>query len=241
MKRFIKSLLNSEALQKILCRFGAAYIRIVYITSRWSIRRSDIPEHYWKKGEPFITAIWHGRMLMMPYCWTDEKQGHMLISKHRDGQLISKIILNFGFNVIAGSTKKGGFESLREMYRVLKAGGYVGITPDGPRGPRMRASEGIVKLARLSGMPILPVTFGIRNGKTLNTWDRFLLPFPFSTGVIIWGTPINVSKELDGLGIESKRTEVENELTAILNEADMSTGRKPVSPSSVLWTKPKKF
>lgn len=228
MKRILKYLFNQEKIQQTLCLLGAMYIRIVRYTGFWSVVRGNIPKSYWDAHKPFIAAIWHGRILMMPYCWATRKKGYMLVSKHRDGQLISSIIKKFGFQTIEASTNKGGEVGLRVILNVLGEGGYVGITPDGPRGPCMQASIGIVRVARMAGVPIIPVSFSVRQGKQLGTWDNFLLPWPFSSGVIVWGKPIEVSKDLDANDIEKKRFEVEKGLNAIVKEADQITGRKSI-------------
>ena len=139
------------------------------------------------------------------------------------------IIKKFGFSIVEGSTNKGGEASLRSMLEILGAGGYVGITPDGPRGPGMRVSAGIVRLARMADIPIIPVSFGARKGWVLGTWDRFLLPWPFSGGVILWGKPIKVPKNSDAEELEEKRLELEHDLNSLLSEADNMTGRETLN------------
>ena len=97
----------------------------------------------------------------------------MLISQHRDGQLIARTVRRFGIASIAGSTSHGGSAALRAILRALKAGQCIGVTPDGPRGPRMRATGGAVDIARLSGVPILPAAFATSRRRVLGSWDRF--------------------------------------------------------------------
>ena len=93
---------------------------------------------------------------MMPYCWNPQKTIYMLISQHRDGQLIARTVGHFGIKTAAGSSSRGGARALRTMVKALSKGEYVGITPDGPRGPRRRARDGIVRVARLFGVPVIP-------------------------------------------------------------------------------------
>ena len=164
-----KRILSSNAVQSVLCLIIALYTRLVYFTVRWQFVRGDIPAAFWDSDKPFILALWHGRLLMMPYSWRrngkkiggENKNIYILISAHRDGQLIAKTIGRLGLKSIEGSSSKGGAGALKRMVGVLKAGEYVGITPDGPRGPRMRASSGVVALARLSGSPVIPVTCSV--------------------------------------------------------------------------------
>lgn len=227
-----KALLKSDGVRNVLCWLGARYIRLVFATGRWTFLRDETARSFWDEGRPFILAFWHGRLLMMPYCWPRTHPIHMLISQHRDGQLIARTVAHFGIATVAGSSSKGGAQALRAMVKAIKAGECVGITPDGPRGPRMRASDGIVSVARLSGVPILPATFSTTRGRVLGSWDRFLLAFPFSRGVIVWGEPIHVARDASGGALEDARRRVEDQMNAITQEADQLVGRQPVTPAA---------
>lgn len=227
LKRFLKS----DGLRRVLCWLGSLYIRFVHATGRWQVIGGDAARDLWAQEKPFILCFWHGRLLMMPHCWRRDRTIHMLISKHRDGQIIARTVGHFGIRTVAGSSSKGGAQALRAMVKALKAGECVGITPDGPRGPRMRATDGIVSLARLSGVPIIPATFGAARGRVLGSWDRFLIAWPFGRGVIVWGDPIEVPRDADAAQLETARAEVEDALNAITAEADRLTGRDPVAPA----------
>jgi len=227
----LKRVMQSDGVRRFACWLGAWYIRLVRATCRWRMVRGDIPRNYWDQGQPFILAFWHGRLLMMPHCWDRARPIHMLISQHRDARLIANTVAHFGIKTVAGSSSKGGAQALRAMVKHLKAGECVGITPDGPRGPRMRASDGIVAVARLSGVPVIPATYSINRGRNLRSWDRFLVAWPFGRGVIVWGEPIHVAKDADAAALESARLEVETALNAITIEADALTHRPAVEPA----------
>jgi hypothetical protein len=137
----------------------------------------------------------------------------------------------FGLDVIDGSSRRGGAEGLRRMVGWVRGGGWAGITPDGPRGPRMRAQPGILALARLSGAPILPVAFSTTRGRALRSWDRMLLPLPFGRGVFVIGAPIAVPRDADEATLAALRTELEGALTALMHDADRRCGR--ISPEPV--------
>ena len=229
----LKRLLKSDGLRRVLCWLGSLYIRLVHATGRWQVIGGDAARAHWAAGRPFILCFWHGRILMMPHCWPRDRDIHMLISQHRDGQIIARTVGHFGIKTVAGSSSRGGAQALRAMVKALKAGDCVGITPDGPRGPRMRASDGAVALARLSGVPIIPATFGAARGRVLQSWDRFLVAWPFGRGVIVWGDPIDVARDADAAALGAARLRVENALNAITVEADRLTGRVPVEPASV--------
>lgn len=230
----LKRLLKSDGPRRVLCWVGAQYIRLVWLTGRWRVVRGEVPKAYWRRGEPFILAFWHGRLLMMPYCWDRTRPIHMLISQHRDGRLISHTVSHFGIHTVAGSSSKGGLEALRAMLKRLKAGECVGITPDGPRGPRMRASEGVAAVARLSGVPVIPATYAVNRRRLLRSWDRFLVAWPFARGAIVWGEPIKVSREDD---LDAARLAVEASLNAITAEADALCGLPGVEPDPNPWAR----
>ena len=228
--RPLKRVLQSETIVRVFCWLASLYIRLVFHSGRWQVVGGDIPKRFWDEGKPFIIGIWHGRFLMMPYCWDHEKTVYMLISQHRDGQLIARTIGHFGVKTAAGSSTRGGAQALRTMVKALKNGDYVGVTPDGPRGPRMRASDGLISVARLSGVPIIPAAFGCTRGRVLSSWDRFLVAGPFGRGVIVWGDPIYIDRDVSPEIEETVRRQVEDGLNAVTAEADRLTGRTPVEP-----------
>ena len=219
---------KNERIRGALCWLGSLYIRLVWATGRWRVIGGHIPAAFWDQGKPFILAFWHGRLLMMPKSWRDSAQIHMLISQHRDGQLIARTVGHFGIATVEGSSTRGGAGALRAMLKALKAGEYVGITPDGPKGPRMRASDGIVAVARMSGCPVIPATYAAAGAKRLRSWDRFLIPLPFSRGVILWGEPISIGRDADEA---AARQLIEDAMNAQAAEADRLMGADPVMPA----------
>lgn len=155
----------------------------------------------------------------------------MLISQHRDGKLVSQVVENFGIQTIAGSSSKGGAAALKRMMNALKAGDCVGITPDGPRGPRMRASDGVIAIARLSGVPVVPAAYSVTRRRVLGSWDRFVLAKPFGRGVFVWGEPISVPRDADDLAQEECRQQIEDALSGVTREADELTGHEAIEPA----------
>ena len=186
---------------------------------------------FWAKGGPAIVCFWHGRLMMLPYAWQSTQPFHMLHSPHADGQLIAAVVRGLGMKSLFGSSRRGGSEAFRRMVGVVKDGGTVGITPDGPHGPRMRAGGGAVTLARLTGAPLLPVAFGCRPRRLLGTWDRLAIALPFGRGVFVWGAPIAVPRDADEAGIERARLALEQSLNAVTDEADRLTGQARVEPA----------
>jgi hypothetical protein len=222
--------LRSAALRRVACRVTHCYIRFVYLTNRWSLEGGDWTRWLTGEGRTFIVAFWHGRLLMMPLAWHGLASFHMLISAHRDGRIIAGAMTYFGIGTIAGSTSRGGSLALREILKRLKEGGCVGITPDGPRGPAMTVSIGIVNIARFAGVPIVPVTFATSRRRVLATWDRFHLALPFGRGVFLFGEPIELAAELDEEGLENARRLLETRMVEMAREADRLVGHEMSPP-----------
>ena len=172
----------------------------------------------------FIGAFWHGRMLMIPLAWARMAPMNMLISAHRDGRIIADAVAYFGIDAIAGSTRRGGSAALRNMLKKLREGACVAITPDGPRGPAMRVTTGIVNAARLAQAPIVPITYATSRRRILGTWDRFHVALPFGRGIFLWGEPIEIAAEADDVEIERIRRLVETRMVAMVEEADRHVG-----------------
>ncbi len=155
----------------------------------------------------------------------------MLISAHPDGRLIAKTVAHFGIDAVAGSSRRGGAEALRALVRLAKGGASIGITPDGPRGPRMRIREGALALARLSGVPIVPAAVSVRRRIVLRTWDRLIIALPFSRGAMVWGTPFAVPRDADDTMLKHLQDHLEQELNRITAEADAMVGHTPIEPA----------
>ena len=223
----LKRLGENVAVRRAASWLLARYIRFVYRTCRWTTRGGDTPSQLWDRGEPFICAVWHGRMLMIPFAWRRGAAMNMLISQHRDGDLIAGAIAHFGLGSVRGSSRRGGRAAFRAMVKALAAGECAGITPDGSRGPAMRANDGIIALARLSGAPIVAVSYSTSRRSLLGAWDRTLVPLPFARGVFVWGEALRVPRDADAAACEAAREELEARLNAPTAEADRLCGHDP--------------
>ncbi len=228
----IKRLGRSRAVQRLVGLIASLYIRLVHLTGRWH-HHNDAPlRDIIASGKPLIVAFWHGRLLMIPALRVRERPAVVLISRHRDGALIASAMPRFGIETIRGSSSRGGDVALRQLLRRIREGYAACITPDGPRGPRMRASPGIIHLARLSGAAIVPVTYGVSRRRVLKSWDRFIVALPFSRGVFCWGNPIRIARDCDEDGIEQARLKLEDTLNRLSAEADRLCGQDPIEPAA---------
>ena len=173
----------------------------------------------WQDRQGVIVCFWHGRLLAMPFAYKGSR-AKVLISRHGDGEFIARVIKYFGLGAVRGSYRKASVSSIREILAELKQGTIVGITPDGPKGPRYRIKEGIVELAKLAQRPILPVAYGADRKKVFASWDRFVLPYPFSRILFLWGDPVYVPRDASGGVVEEIRRELENALVSLTEAAD---------------------
>ena len=162
--------------------------------------------------QPRIFAFWHNRILMMPYLYERFCPGRrmlMLVSRSRDGEFITRIMSRFGIDGVRGSTSKGGSEALREMVREMKkkSARDIGITPDGPRGPKGRVQDGVLALAEASGRPIIPVTTHSRRKWELPSWDRFQIPQPGSLCRVVVGPAVPAPRKAEEFEIVRSQLE----------------------------------
>ena len=231
LKTSVKKILKSHLFLRLVGWLAHKYILFVHYTGRWDIRGIEHMQKLESSNKPFIIAFWHGRLLMTPPMAPKVDNLSVLISKHKDGELISQTLKHFNYNLIRGSSGKDGTAALRSVLKVVKKGGVVVITPDGPRGPRMRVSGAIIKIAQLTSLPILPLSFSSSKAKILNSWDRFVAAKPFSKGCYIYGDIFYVDKHLDDAQLEKAGIELENRLNNISKEADEAVGIEVILPA----------
>jgi lysophospholipid acyltransferase (LPLAT)-like uncharacterized protein len=197
-------------------------IRALGLTMRFEHIHPEIPRSFVQKEMQAIGVFWHGRLLMMVHAYKDQRRKGLsfLVSSHRDGQVVGKALERFGYHAILGSTTRRGFFALREMIKAFEDGHDLVVIPDGPRGPRHQVQMGVIELAKLTGVPIVPLSFSASKRRMLNTWDQFLFPYPFSKGVFVWGDPVLVSRDGDQAHLEEKRALLEKRLNHLTEEAD---------------------
>jgi hypothetical protein len=168
----------------------------------------------------FIFAFWHSRILMLSYLYK-RLGAAILVSRSKDGEIIARILKRQGHKTIRGSTSRHGVRALARLIKALKEGIRPGVVvPDGPRGPRFKVQPGIITLAQKTGYPIVPISYSAKRLKVFASWDRFILPYPFNKGHVIYGTPISVPGKLDADERELHRMRLEEELNRITKTVD---------------------
>jgi len=178
---------------------GALLIRLLYLTNKKEFHSPDSIT-----DEPIIFACWHGELLMLPYLYSHYRQtphAKVLISSHFDGILISKTIRYFGLGTIAGSTNRNASRVLIQGIKSIKNGYDIGITPDGPKGPRHEVADGIVVMAQKTQAKIVLVEIKPTKYWQLNSWDKFTIPKPF--GIIKYYSTDCI--DVSGMDLEEAR------------------------------------
>ena len=176
----------------ITVRVGSVIIRALALTWRLRITNAAPWRELRLRRQPFIFAFWHGTML--PLVWTHRGEGvPVVISEHRDGEIIARIVERFGFKTIRGSSSRGAARALMGIVRELEHGSEVAVTPDGPRGPARRFASGALIAAQRVGVPIVGVGVVASRAWRLNSWDQFMIPKPFSRVHVAYTLPTGVA------------------------------------------------
>jgi len=149
------------------------------------------------EGKPFILVFWHGDMLLGWYFHRNRKYSS-LVSQSRDGDVLAEILHHWNYQVIRGSSSKGGKEARQQMEQLVRDGHTLVVTPDGPRGPRYEMKMGALRTAQKTGVPVVAVTFSVSNSMNLKSWDRFTIPLPFSKIIVEYRAPEMIDPDLHG-------------------------------------------
>lgn len=170
---------------------GMGALRALALTWRIRVVNGIAVDNVRAAKQPFIFTLWHGQLL--PLLWQHREQGvAILISEHRDGELVARAATSLGLRLIRGSTTRGGGRALISIVGELKGGGEVAITPDGPKGPARRFAPGALIAAQRSDSYIIPVVAVADRAWYLNSWDRFMIPKPFARVTVAYGNPAKV-------------------------------------------------
>ncbi len=228
----MKAIIRNPAITSLLGWLIWAYMALCNRTIRWQIEGEEQAQRAWVGHPGIIVAAWHSTILLLPSGWTrvikkwpkQKTRAAMLISLSRDGEPVAKAIKHLGLEAVRGSSThkkkkrdKGGVKALGEALRILKSGGAICITPDGPRGPAEIAQNGPVIMAQRSSAPILPYAIVSSPRHRLGTWDGFRIPYPFTRGALVFGDVV-----LPGHGSdrETLRLRLQNNLKAAMERAE---------------------
>jgi lysophospholipid acyltransferase (LPLAT)-like uncharacterized protein len=239
-----KRLLRSRAMQIALGRVLGWYMLFAAWTTKWEYVDRHYAEEIWAKGGPAVACFWHSRTILSHVGWNIrpwrklKQPGKVMISNSPEGGIVAAATFTVGADVVRGSSakgskSKGALEAMRQFLRHMQAGGCAIMTPDGPRGPRMRAQMGPVQLAKHTGAPMIGYCWAVEGQRVMNSWDRFAVPGPFKRGVYVWSKPIYVARDASAADMETARLAFEAEMIRICHEAERRAGVPLTEPEAV--------
>ena len=217
----LKTRLEHWAKFSLLPPVGAALVWGIAATMRLETRGHEGVDALYRSGSHIILAFWHAQQLMIPVGYRGAG-AHVLISQHGDGEIIARIIARFGHQAVRGSSTRGGAGALRALIKLGRAGKDLAVTPDGPKGPPQVAKLGVVQLAKATGLPIVPLAFACSRRQLFSSWDHFMVPYPFSRGLFLYGKPMFVSRESDDPSLEADRLMLEMQLNRLTKDAEQA-------------------
>lgn len=211
---------NAPLMTRVAAYAVAGFLRAVYATAKIKILQPEIHEHLLSSpGGSYIGVFWH-KHIGLPLAIFSKPSCACLVSRSRDGELLARIMVALGLKAIRGSSSsidgrnKGGSTALRQLLRSAEAGFYPVVTPDGPKGPPEKIKAGVIHLAAMSEIPIVPIGIAVSRSIRLSTWDGTLIPFPFARVVLSYGDFLRIEKSDDPSVIESMKNELEKRLQA---------------------------
>ena len=210
--RIIKRFSKTHFGQRFIGFLFYSITRLICKSIRWKYLVENEKSNIFKNDQEYIFCCWHNRLFLGPHLLPRNRIINALQSSHSDGMITSLAFEYLGMKVILGSSKKGGMQAFRNMVKCIQLGASVAITPDGPKGPKETVKEGIIKLAQITQKPIIPLVWSTNKYKAFNSWDNFVVPFPFSKGVYSFGNPMYVKKKINDKEIEKARKNLENEI-----------------------------
>jgi hypothetical protein len=215
-KRFSKTKIG----QKCIGFVFYLITKLIFVSIKWKCANEENKSKIFKKKSPYIFCCWHNRLFLGPHLLPRNRIINALQSSHSDGMVTSVAFKYLGMNVILGSSKKGGMQAFRKMVKCIQLGESIAITPDGPKGPKEKVKEGIIKLAQITDTSIIPLVWATNKFKLINSWDNFVIPYPFSKGVYSFGKPINVKKKINEEELEFVRQNLENEIKRLTQRVE---------------------
>lgn len=236
-----KKLMNSSLLMSVGGSLLASYIRLVKRTSKARYEPENFMANL-RVHEPVIMAMWHGQFVMLPTLKPADSPVKAMVARHNDAELIGQAMKRFDVELVrgagAGDRKKdrGGASALRNSVKALEDGYSIVMTADVPPGPARIVGKGIIRMAKLSGRPIVPTAVASSRYKALNTWSRFTINLPFSNLGYVAGDPIYVAPDADDEACEEARKVVEASLFKVTSKAYAIAGADELgaTPSNIL-------
>ena len=203
----------------------SAVLKLMSFTWKTTFVRREAFEKLRSGHDPYIFALWHGRMLVPIWSHRGESVATMA-SKSKDGEIIARWLDGNGYLAVRGSTNKGGARGIVRLIRHLSEGRAAALTVDGPKGPARVVQDGVLTLARKTGAWILPISYSATRPRFLHSWDRYLVPRLFSRNVVVYGEPFRLGKETDAQAL----SRIKDAIDVATADADRIAGVTPPAP-----------
>ncbi|SET06448.1 lysophospholipid acyltransferase family protein [Oceanicella actignis] len=240
----LRAIRRNAFARELAARLGAWLIRALDRTVRWRVEGESVRAALRSGRGRWLLAAPHGRLLMAPAEKTPGLRVAAMISANRDGEIIAAVVRRFGVEAVRGSSfdprkahkDRGGRKALAEAGAMLAAEEdlLMVLTPDGPRGPRLRPKAGLSVLAARTGAPVAVCAYSARPALVLGSWDRFMIPLPFARGAKVYGPVIPPPDGAEPAAIEAHRLQVERAMIEAVRRADALVGRAPLEPGPPL-------
>lgn len=216
---------TSKALTAVAPPVLFVVLWILARTLRVDIEGLELAEERWRRGERVILTFWHGRLLAMAIAVRlTAARVCILVSRHRDGELATRVLRRWGVETVRGSASRGAVTGFLGLVRAYRQGRDLAVVPDGPRGPRCVAKPGVAVLARATGAAVIPIGAAASRAWQLGSWDRMIVPKPFSRVVLVAGRPLALDAAADDATIEAARAGIQSALDELTAEAERRVG-----------------
>ena len=199
---------------------GLFFVRLLSATYRLRIVEPENERDILSRGKGLVYASWHQRFFPGITFFSSRKPIAIMISKSRDGEMAARAVDILGWRPVRGSSSKGGKKALDELKALAEKGYRVGHIVDGPQGPFGRVKPGLIRIAQHASLPIVPTITSGENRWIFNSWDRFMVPKPFSRVIIRFGTPIDVPTELGEQGFADLQRKIEGQMAGLYKDTD---------------------
>ncbi len=215
-----KSTISRKVLQALLPTAGLLLVKTLSTTYRLRLMDQEHETRVLSQYGSIVYASWHQRFFPGITFFSGRKPIAIMISQSRDGELIAKVTRRLGWHPVRGSSSRGGMEALGRLKALALQGYKIGHIVDGPRGPFGKIKPGLISIAQFTGVPVVPVCISAQNTWTFNSWDRFMVPKPFSRILIRFGKPVDIARKLQKNDFETARLSLEQCLHRLYQETD---------------------
>ena len=200
------------------------YMRFLYLSSRKKFADAHHLTQFLNGDQPALLVAWHNRNILSPFAFLSQRPRHRrmvpIASASKDGGLAAWAMWGLGLPCVRGSSSRGGAGALKKMIRLVREGKDLAFTPDGPRGPLHHVHEGVLIAAKMTGAPIVPLTFQAKHHRRLKSWDRMIIPRPFTRLNFVYGEPLYIPRNADAEALQAFGQTLKNRLLALGERAE---------------------